>query len=174
MTIKDKKNSSTIMTSLKSLPVAAAMVSLSFVPRPAHALISIIISGTLDLNFGQITPGAAGGTVTISPAGVRTKTGTVTLINGAGLESNGALSIAGSTGIIIDVSMTNSVFTVNDPGAGAPMNVNAFNINGGGSNLSLSLTTNPTVFPIGATLTVATGQGQGAYSGSYTVMANYQ
>lgn len=174
--MKRKENRSLTACKLakKYLPVAAALVPLSIYPSSARAMLTIVVSGTVDLNFGSITAGATGGTVTMTTAGARNKTGSLTLIGGAGLESQATLSISGSTGVLIDVSMTNTSFTVDDVGAGAPMTVNAFDINGGGSNVSLTLTTNPATFPMGATLTVATGQVAGVYSGTYTVLANYQ
>lgn len=174
--MKTKENHKFVKSKLaaKCLPVVAALVPLSLSPFPANAMLSIVVSGTIDLNFGSVTAGATGGTVTISTAGARSNTGSVGLIGGAGLETNAILSISGSTGVLIDVSMTVAAFTVDDAGAGAPMSVNAFDINGGGSNVSVTLATNPATFPLGATLTVAAGQAAGAYSGTYTVSANYQ
>lgn len=170
----NKKFGKTNKTAKKYLPLMASLVPLTLFPVDAQAQLAIILSGTVDLNFGSISAGAAGGTVTMPVAGPRSKTGAVELIAGAGLESAAMLSISGSTGVLIDVNMTNTVFTVDDAGAGAPMNVNAFDINGGGPTVSLTLTTNPSVFPIGATLTIGAGQLAGVYSGSYTVMADYQ
>ena len=81
-------------------PAASALVVLS-VPSStvkAQPFASIIVSGTLDLNFGTFAAGAGGGTVSMSTAGVRTSTGTVVLTAGAGLESPASLSISASTG----------------------------------------------------------------------------
>lgn len=174
MKIEDNRNYAGRELVKKCLPMAVALVPLTVAPQAVNAQVSIIVSGTVDLNFGSVTAGATGGTVTISTAGARTRTGSVTLLAGAGLESAGVLSISGSTGVLIDVSMTAGGFTVDDAGAGVPMTVNAFDIDGGGATVSVTLSTNPATFPLGATLTVAAGQAAGVYSGAYTVNANYQ
>ncbi len=171
---KNKKNKLSIVSLVKKyLPATVALVPLTIIPAPAYAgLITIAVSSTGALNFGSLDAGGTGGTVVISPAGARTQTGSVVLLSGAGLESAGLLSISGSTGVLIDVAMTNPAFAITGPGA--PMNVGGFNIDGGGSSVSLTLPTNPATFPLGATLTVAAGQTAGVYFGTYTVMANYQ
>ncbi len=158
----------------KCLPATIAFIPLTVVPSVAQAMITIAVSSTSALHFGTFSAGTTGGTVSISTVGVRTKTGSVTLLAGAGLETQGILSISGSTGVLIDVSMTAATFSVTGPGPA--MNVGTFDINGGGSSVSVTLTTNPASFPLGATITVAAAPGQtdGVYSGTYTVMANYQ
>ena len=72
--------------------------------------------------------------------------------------------------------MTATVFTVDDTGAGVPMNVNAFNLvtNAGGTSETITLAATPSTFPLGATLNVGAGQVAGTYTGTYTVSANYQ
>ena len=155
-------------------PVATALVTLS-APTVVNAqpFASIIVSGTLDLNFGTFTGGAAGGTITVSTAGVRSSTGTVTLIAGAGLEGPASLSVSASTGFSVVVSMTAATFPIDDAGAGAPMNVDSFDINGNGQTATFSMTTNPVELPIGGRLNVGAAQAEGVYSGAYTVNANY-
>jgi len=155
------------------VPLAAALVPLSAGSVLAQASITIVVSTTAPLNFGAFTAGA-GGTVTITPAGARSATGSVSLIPGIAAESEGRLSIFGSTGVLIDVNLTNPVFTIDDPGAGAPMNVGNFDIDGGGSSVSVTLPSTTSIFPIGATLTVPAAQPGGLYTGIYTVMAEYQ
>jgi len=54
------------------------------------------------------------------------------------------------------------------------MNVGNFDIDGGGSSVSVTLATTTAVFPIGATLTVPASQPEGLYTGVYVVMAEYQ
>ncbi|MCI5060769.1 MAG: DUF4402 domain-containing protein [Alphaproteobacteria bacterium] len=154
--------------------LASVLIPLGFSPNPAHATLTIVVSGTVDLHFGSMTESGAGGTMAIDTAGTRTAGGGVTAIAGSGLHSQGVLSIAGSTGVAIDVSMTAATFTVDDGGAGAPMNVNGFDINGGGATVTVTLAANPSTFPLGATLNVNAAQVAGSYSGTYTVSANYQ
>ncbi len=152
----------------------ATIIPLSFLPRHAQAAISIIVSGTQDLHFGTMTESGAGGTMTVNTAGARVAGGAVTGINGGVPSTNGVLSVAGSTGVAIDLTMTAATFTVT--GAGAPMNVNNFNLvtNAGGAHQTVTLATNPTEYPLGARLNIGAGQVAGTYVGFYTVNANYQ
>jgi len=169
-----KKNNSIANKVLNAcVPLTAGLVPLTCGQAFAQTTITIVVSTTAVLNFGGFTAGG-GGTVTVSTAGARSRTGSVTLIPGVGVVSAGSLSIFGSTGVLIDVNLTNPVFTIDNPGAGAPMNVSGFDIDGGGSNVSVTLPTTTAVFPIGATLTVPASQPAGLYTGVYTVMAEYQ
>ena len=161
----------------KTLPMAAALIPLTSLPQTAHAMVPIVVSATIDMNFGDITVDAGlGGTVVVPIVGARTRTGGVNLISGAGLETPASISISGSTGVLLDVTMVGAPFSVDDTaGVGAPMAVNAFDINGGGSTVgTITLAANPSTFPIGATLNVAAGQAGGVYTGTYSVMVNYQ
>ena len=157
----------------KYLPVASALIALSGYSVMAQTPVSIIVSGTIGLNFGTFSAGTAGGSITMSPAGVRTSLGTVLPVAGAGLESQASISISASTGESVVVSMDNLVYAVTSPGGGAPMNVDNFNINGGGVTSTVSITTNPVVIPMGARLNVGAGQSAGVYTGTYVVNANY-
>ena len=139
----------------------------------AQPLVTIIVSATLDLNFGTLSAGAGGGTLTVPIAGARTSTGTVIPLAGAGLESPASISISASTGESVVVSMDMVTYSVDYPGAGSPMNVGAFDIDGGGATATVTIATNPVTIPLGATLTVGAGQSEGIYSGSYVVNANY-
>jgi hypothetical protein len=149
---------------------------LTLVPLSAFAQLPIVVSATVEINFGELSVATGvGGTAIISPAGGRSVTGGVSEVAGAGLEGNGVLSITASSGLAIDLSLTNATFTVDDgPGGGTAMNVTGFDIDGGGSSVTVTLTTFPQTFPIGATLNVNAGQLDGSYLGTYTVRANYQ
>ena len=149
---------------------------LLLVPLSAFAQLPIVVSAPVEINFGELVVTAgAGGAATISPLGARTVSGGVSAISGAGLEVNGVLSVVASSGLAIELSLTNATFTVDDiAGVGAPMSVTSFDIDGGGSAVTVTLTTLPQTFPIGATLNVAAGQQDGTYIGNYSVRANYQ
>lgn len=159
---------------MKKVALASILIPLSFLPTPARATLTIVVSGTGDIHFGSMTESGAGGTMTVDTAGARTAGGGVTAITGSGLSSQGSISISAATGVAIDLSMTAATFTVDDGGGGAAMNVNAFDINGGGSAITVTLVANPSSFPLGATLNVNPSQAAGSYSGTYTVSANYQ
>lgn len=78
-----------------------------------------------------------------------------------------------STGLAIDLSMTATNYNITN-GGGDSMNVNNFDLNGGGPTTTITLTVNPQNFPMGATLTVGAGQAAGTYIGTFAVNANYQ
>ncbi len=159
---------------LRKLSFLGALIPLTLLPKYAHAMITIVVSATVELNFGRIAVDGAG-TVTINTANGRTVSGGVVPVTGAGLESSGVLSISGSTGVMIDLSMTATAFNV-DNGGGDSMVVNNFNLvtNGGGPSETVTLTSNPTTFPFGARLNVGAGQAAGTYTGTFSVSANYQ
>jgi hypothetical protein len=167
----DKKKNRSV---LKAVGTCLTMVPLSVLPNIANAQATIIVSATEELNFGTITTGGAGGTVVIATAGGRTTTGTVVGVGGAGLESPGIVTIAASTGLAIDLSMTAPSYVVSN--GTDTMIVNQFNLvtNGGGLNESVTLTTNPQSFNVGATLNVTASQAPGTYVGDYVISANYQ
>jgi hypothetical protein len=152
-----------------------ALVPLTVLPQHAHAALTIILSATQVLNFGTITESGAGGTVTISTGGARSTTGSVSAITGSGLESNGIFTIAASTGVPIDLSVTAVGFTVSN-GGGSNMLVNGINLvlPAGGTTETITLATSPDTFPVGATMNVSPSQAAGSYTGAMVLNANYQ
>lgn len=163
-------------SALRQVGALSVLIPLSFSPSIATAQtnLPIVISGSVELNFGTISAGG-GGSVIVSTAGARSVTGTVVDISGGGLETNGVFSISGSTGVMIDLSVTAPDFTVSN-GAGGIMTVDSFNIvvPGGGRTATVTLATSPQNFPLGATLRVSSGQAAGTYTGDYVLSANYQ
>lgn len=137
----------------------------------AQTTLPIIIVPVEELNFGTMTAGA-GGSVEITTAGTRNPTGVFPF--SGGLETNGSFSISGSTGVIINLSITSPTFTVSN-GGGDTMNVDTFNIvtAAGGRTEPITLTSSTETFPVGATLRVSSGQAEGVYIGQYTLMATY-
>lgn len=158
----------------KKINISLLAVPLTLLSMPVLAQATIIASGTQNLHFGTFASGPSAGTVTINPAtGLRTSTGGVTLVSGAGLDANGVISLTASTGINITLSMTNTSFILSN-GADT-MVVNDFNINtaAAGSSILVNLAATTETFPIGATLQVGANQAQGTYTGNYTVNAIY-
>lgn len=160
---------------LKKLTPVLGLIPLTFWVQPAHAMLTITLTATQDLNFGTITAGGGAGTVRIDVAGARTVTGGVTEITGGGFQAQSIIAITGSTGVPIDVSMGAASYTVNN-GAGDTMAVNTFQIetNGGGTAQTITLGATSSTFPVGATLNVGAGQAAGTYTGTFTINANYQ
>ena len=131
-----------------------------------------------NLVFGRVIRGATAGTVTVTPAGVRSSTGGVSLI---GTDFQPAkFAGMGTNGQNVDISLgANSIFVT---GPGAPMRVRTFVI---GSTPTAVLTTNPQrfrinsstgifVFPVGGTLEVGANQVPGTYTGNWSITLEYQ
>lgn len=158
---------------MNKIGLMSVLIPLSFLPNNASAMLTIAITASVELNFGTLDVAGAG-TAVMNTSNGRTVTGGVSAVTGAGLESSGVLSISGSTGLAIDLSMTSPAFSVTN--GGDSMSVNNFNLvtNAGGATQTVTLTSNPTNFPFGATLNVGSGQAAGAYTGNFTVNANYQ
>jgi len=131
---------------------------------------------TDDLDFGTMTSGTTGGTVSINAVtGARTTTGGVTPI-GAGTQR---AVFQGTGGILlITVSGDTSVTLVRAGGGASNMTatlVRAASTSGGGIAL-LSGTLLPSgvqTYYIGGTLTVPANQPAGDYSGTFTLTVNY-
>lgn len=128
----------------------------------------IAISNTQGLAFGKFVAGAAG-TVTVSPAGVRSGSGGVVLVpSGAGAAAQFAVS--GDANVAYAISLP-ADGTVSLASGANSMAVNTFTSSpsltgtlgaGGGQALS-----------VGATLSVGSNQAIGSYSGAFDVTVNY-
>ncbi|MFC4930384.1 DUF4402 domain-containing protein [Massilia sp. GCM10023247] len=140
--------------------------------RHALAQQQIVLSNTRGLDFGRFVAGT-GGTITLSPAGLRSRTGGVVLLNSpnagqaafnAGRSSNGGANKA------VIISLPPNGATRLSSGANS-MAVNNF------VATPASLTSIPnggTSMSVGATLSVAPNQAPGNYSGSFSLIVNYQ
>ncbi len=141
----------------------------------AMAQATIFVSGTQNLHFGSFASGPLAGTITVNPStGARTFTGGVTLVAGAGLERNGVISLSGSTGLAITLSMANSMFNISNGADNMAINNFKFNSSAGMSSTVITLATSTQTIPLGGTINVTSNQPAGTYSGNYTVNANYQ
>lgn len=151
----------------KVLAVLAGLSTLAV----AHAQ-QVVLSNTRGLDFGRFVAGS-GGTISVSPTGVRSRTGGVVLLNSpAAGQAN--FSVGKSNN-----GNNNKAVIISLPGNGAvrltsgsnTMPINAFvrnpatitSVPNGGLTLS-----------VGATLTVAPNQPAGNYAGSFTLIANFQ
>jgi Domain of unknown function (DUF4402) len=152
--------------------------------RPAKADATIVTPLSFikdeDLNFGTFLPATTAGTVVVSPAGVRTKTGALILVGNDQLAAR--FAGFGRLGQGVAVSMGSTSITVTRVGGTQTMQVDTWII---GSTPTAQLTTNPTVFtiaaangifnfPLGATLHVNANQAPGTYVGTFNITLNYQ
>jgi spore coat protein U-like protein len=133
-----------------------------------------------DLEFGHLLAGATAGTVVVSPTGVRTKTGGVTLMPG-GLVQPSRFFGRGTFGQLVQISLASSPFILTRISGTETMTLNTMVI---GSTPTAILTTTPLSFtigsatgifnfPVGGTLNVGANQVAGDYQGTITITLNY-
>ena len=137
----------------------------------AKILTALTITKNVDLNFGTMTIPTASTTVTLSPSGVRTTPGNITLLAQAPIATASAYSITGDAGATYSITLPNSANIFLSP-SGSIMVVNGFTSskNGNTSTLSGSGTDS---FTVGATLNLANGQYAGTYAGTFDVAIAY-
>lgn len=131
-----------------------------------------------DLSFGGIIPGPTGGVVRVTPAGVRTSTGGVTLTGSAHQPAR----FAGMGLYNQQVRIRMGSNTIQLTGPGAPMTVSMWEI--GSTPTTQFLTTSPRVFrlgsstgmynfALGARVNVNANQAPGTYSGTFSITLDY-
>lgn len=126
------------------------------------------ILATQALVFGSFAAGA-GGTVTVSAVGVRSKGGGVTLVS-SGSGSAASFNVSGNASASYAITLPGNGVVSLTSGAHS-MAVSAFTsspvlnglLNGGGTQ-SLA---------VGATLNVGSGQASGSYAGTFDVTVEY-
>jgi hypothetical protein len=138
---------------------------------PAFAANKVgVLTPTVNLSFGRFVA-ATGGTILLTPAGARSKTGGVVLLSG-GTVSAASFSLT-ETGTGKSLAWTTitlpSTVTLNRTGGGT-MTLSNFTSNP--PNTFAGLT--QTVLTVGATLAVSPNQAPGAYTGTVQVTVNYQ
>jgi len=151
-----------------TVPAALALLAAM---AGAHAQ-QIVLNNTRGLDFGRFVA-ASGGTITVSPLGLRSRTGGVVLLNSPGAGQAGFTVSKISNGesneaVIISVPANGSVQL--SSGANS-MAVNNF-VNDPASIASVPA--GGTVLSVGATLSVAPNQPAGTYSGSFSLTVNFQ
>ena len=178
-----------------ALPLAAALAWLGAVPAQAQvqdtetANTAAIIStpGTMikvaDMDFGQIIP-AAGGSVTLSPAGSATCTLTGSVIHGGTCQAARFVIQGIRTWKVRLKNQSGSAIVLTGP-AGATMTLNSISIGrigmtsiagGGGWNLgTYEITANSGIaeFYLGGRLNVGAAQAPGVYTGTIEVQIHF-
>jgi hypothetical protein len=132
----------------------------------------LTISNTQALSFGGFVAGS-GGTVTVSPNGARSASGGVFLVNSRG-GAAATFNISDS-----DPANATNTYVITLPGDGMvtlasgsnSMTLDNFVSEPAGSSILGGLTQ---VLSVGATLTVNPSQPVGRYSGSFSVLVEYQ
>ena len=137
---------------------------------------SLVMAQTLD--FGDIIPGQSAGTVRVRIDGTRTATGPVILVGGR--HHPAVFAGRGRRNQQIELSIGTPTIQITGPGA--PMTVTLFEIGDlvgglrGNRPGRFRITTRDGMFtfPVGATLSVGANQQAGVYTGSFTVLHEYQ
>lgn len=165
MTLPDRRHRLFLSCSLAAVLLFAAGA------RGALAQ-QVNLSNTRGLDFGRFVA-SGGGAVVLAPTGLRSRTGAVVLLNSpnAGQASFSVSKFSngsGSKSVVITLPANGS--TRMTSGANS-MAVGSFV----SSPASIqTIPTGGTTLAIGATLTVAPNQAPGIYSGSFSLIVNYQ
>jgi hypothetical protein len=126
----------------------------------AYIVTPIAIAKTVDLNFGNIVPTSAAGTVVVNTAGTRSFTGgAYAFANSTGNPTAASFTVTGESGATYSITVNNTSFTV---------------VNGSNDMTVDNITTSPTptgvltggtqTLTVGATLNVDANQAPGLYT----------
>ena len=151
----------TVVASLSTLSSAAIAATASGTAT-ATVIAPITITSTTPLNFGSFS-NAAPGTVTIDTAGARTSSGV--LLSAVTPGARGVFTVGGSNTAGFSITSPQG-FSVTGPGTAMPFTLT---LPGATGTLSAGAAT----INVGGVLTVGTTQTAGAYSGSYSVVVEY-
>lgn len=130
-----------------------------------------------DMEFGTIIPGNVAGTVTLSPAGIRTATGGIVLVGNG--QQAGRFAGRGTFLQRVRVRITPNNITLTGPGPS--MTVNNVTIDpqgtllqiGGGPNYRILPLNGIFWFNVGGRLNVGANQPAGFYSGTFNATLDY-
>ena len=136
----------------------------------ATIITPIAISKTIDMNFGNVAVSAVAGTVVLSPASGRTKTGGVTLPIVSGTISAASFNVTGLGSYTYTITLPSTPLTISS-GANT-MTVNSFTSTPSGTG---TLSGGLQVLNVGATLNVGVNQAAGVYTSAtpFSVTVNY-
>jgi len=130
------------------------------------------VTNTSSLRFGAMIPGSLGGTATVSPNGIRTATGTITLLTASAYPASAAsFSLIGAPNLGYTITLPTSV-TLTLQGGSNTILLTALTSSPAATG-SLSSTGTGTL-TVGGTIAVSSSQAAGVYSGTFTVTLSYQ
>lgn len=137
----------------------------------ATVVVPISIAKVDDLEFGSFSTTAAGQTIVLSTAGVRTPTGLL-LLGAAQKAFNAAVfTISGQGTLTYAITLSGSVnITTGTATAPETMEVSAFTSN---PDATGTLTAGEQTLLVGATLTTVAGQVAGDYTGTFNTIVEY-
>jgi hypothetical protein len=130
----------------------------------------ITITKDVDMNFGNVAVSSTAGTVILTPAGTRSKTGGVTLPVTAGTVTAASFTVEGEEDYTYAITLPGTALTITS-------GTNTMTVTGFTSNpLSTGILTLGTqTLNVGATLNVAGSQASGSYVSAtpFDVTVNY-
>lgn len=144
-----------------------AVVLLTVATRGRAADLPLAVTTQSQLGFGQMVATASPGTVTVSPAGGRTRAGGTFLGNAFGVGA-GSFALTGNPNASYSITLPADCTL---SGSAGDLAVDLF-----ATNPSDAGTLGPTgsqVMTLGATLHVGAAQASGTYSGTYAVTLAY-
>ena len=149
----------------------AGLALLAIAARDAFAQ-QVVLTNARGLDFGRFVA-SSGGTVILSPTGLRSRTGGVVLLNsptaGQAAFNLGKSSNGGNNKAII-ISLPSNGATRLTSGANSMAVGNFVNT----PSTLLSIPNGGTTLSVGATLTVTPNQAPGSYSGTFSLIVNFQ
>lgn len=152
------------------LPNLLLPLLLLLLAAPLHAVNKTAnVTTARNLSYGRFAANT-GGTIIMSTAGVRSKTGGVILISGGTITS--ASFNLGESGAGKSLNFTTITLPTSVPMTSGANSMTVSNFVSDPANTVLG--TGRTVVLVGARLTVAPNQAAGNYSGNFTVTVNYQ
>lgn len=185
MPLRSKRFILLASTAVQALLAFVLVLTLVLTPRTAAAQ-QIVLSNTRGLDFGRFVAGS-GGTIVLSPSGLRSRTGGVILLNSPN-ASQAAFSASqttfdaarGSPGAAAATTATTATTAVI---VSMPAN-GATHLTSGANSMAVGdfVTPDPLLavgrggasLSVGATLVVAPNQPPGNYSGTFSVIVNHQ
>jgi len=144
-----------------------ACLAIFLPPCEADPVVKIDLITNANLGFGQLVATTTSGTVTVSPSGGRSTSGGVVLGSSAGVSA-AAFTVTGHPLLAYSITLPSSCSL---SGGGSSMNVDTFTTNPSQSGVLGSDGTQ--AMTLGAKLHVAAMQPKAVYSGTYTVVVNY-
>jgi hypothetical protein len=171
--LKKNMKNKFLLTTLLLAGVATSLHAQETATATATATIVTPISITkdVDMNFGNVAvQSTTGGTVVLSPAGVRTKTGGVTLPTTTGTVTAASFTVNGTGNYTYTITLPSTALTITS-GANT-MTVTTFTSTPSATG---QLTAGAQTLNVGATLNVAAAQPAGTYVSAtpFNVTVNY-
>jgi len=151
-----------------------ALLAFALVLTPGAAFAQqVVLSNTRSLDFGRFVAGS-GGTIILSPSGLRSRTGGVVLLNSpnagqAAFNASRAALDPGPSAPAVIISVPTNGATHLSSGANS-MAVGDFVT----PDAQLAVGNGGATLAVGATLVVAPNQPPGNYSGSFSIIVNHQ